>query len=434
MSQRIGSAGSRTYLRTALVALTIPALHVGCAAAPPPPPVTARADRASQLAAARRLAGEGWRATASAIYQTLLSADPNDDEARAGVARLEAWQGRYDDADARYRAILSRHPDDAEVRAGLVDTLLWRARWDDARAQIDEGLRRAPESAPLLERLARLHAWHGDAPRARAAIDRAARAAPDDPDLSVLRDRTFVGEARLIGRYDLFPASTADTGAVDLFVSQSLGRLTLVAHSEQSMRLVTGGTAYNGMYSLAASYAFGVGWGASLEAGFGAPAPVIPAWTARASVTAALARPLSASLAYAFWSYASGQRVQLVNPALSLTVTDTLRFEARYWLALVASPGLDLAAVHTAGLRAVWRVAPRVDVGAEYLFGNQVDRVPTADQLTTLQSHIGSAWLDWLASRAFGLRPLYRLERRENLTTGAAYLIHSVEASVYTRW
>jgi tetratricopeptide (TPR) repeat protein len=420
------------------------AASAGCASAPRPitPTPTAVRDgarpsaspRDALLSRARVLAAQGAYESAAGLYRLALAQSPADDEARAGLARTHAWSGRYEDAAALYRDILRRHPDDAEVRAGLVDTLLWRSLWSSARAELDEGLSRAPNAEPLLARRARLLAWSGDPAAAREAARRGLDIDPNDSSLRELDDRTFLGEARVVARNDFFPPGWSDTRALDVFVRHTLGRFTLAFHSEQSERLITGGTSYNGSYALTGAYSFAPGWGASLEVGVGAPAPVIPRWFGRAEVGAPLGRLASLALSYALWGYDAGQLLHLAAPTLAIQARDDLRLELRYWLAVAAFPALDPRVVHSAMLRGSWRMVPRLDLGFEYGYGAQIDRVPTPEMLTALVSHLGAISLDWLADRAFGLRPLYRFEHRTNQSNASAIVIHSAELGVYTRW
>ncbi len=415
---------------------------MGCASAPRPiatAPTTTRATtiaspRDALLARARALAEQGAYDAAGSLYRLAIEQAPADDEARAGLARTFAWSGRHEEAAVMYRDVLRRHPGDAEVRAGLIDTLLWRSLWTSARAEIDEGLARTPNAEPLLARRARLLAWSGDPSAARAAARQGLEIDPNDSSLRELDDRNFVGEARVVARNDFFPPGWNDTRALDVFVRHTLGRLTLAFHSEQSERLITGGTSYNASYSLTGAYSFAPGFGASLEVGVGAPAPVIPRWFGRLEVGAPIGQKAFLAASYALWGYDAGQTLHLAAPTLAIQARDDLRFELRYWLAVAAFPALDPRVVHSAMLRGSWRMVPRLDLGFEYGYGSQIDRVPTPEMLTALVSHLAALSLDWLADRAFGLRPLYRFEHRTNQSNASAIVIHSAELGVYTRW
>ncbi len=395
------------------------------------------------LADARRLAMDPQaRDTALAIYQVLLARDPHDDEARVALARLDAWELRYETALQRYRDVLRRHPDDAEVRAGVVDVLLWQRNPDAAWRELVAGLDRTPDSPDLLERRARILWFNGEREAALRDARRAYASGGRSESLLALRSQLFRGEARAIARYDLYPAGYADAPTFEFYFTQGWRRWTFFAHTEQSGRFASlgagAGLTYNALYQAGAAYSFGHGWSASLEGGVGAPAPVVPRWTVRVAGAAPIGRRVSVGLSDAVWGYDDGQLLNLVYANALVALTETVRAELRYWFAYVtvtpASGATTSDMVHSAGLRAMWRVTRPLELGLEYIYGGQLDRPPSATQLVTLRSEIVGVSADWLVRPDFGLRPYYRFEWRERPAAGDAIPIHTVELGAYYRW
>lgn len=369
-----------------------------------------------------------------------LSAQPTDDEARAELARVDAWDGRWAESEAGYREVLSRHPDDVESRAGLVDVFLWQSRWGEAEGEIDRGLARAPGSAPLLLRRARLAHWRGDAVAAARHLDEALRASPADQEVRAMRDVVFRGEARLVLRDEVFfaPAGTQGFPSADVAVLQAWRTLRLSARTEQSQRFGADASSrsYNGLHFLGLAWVPRAGWSAHVELGVGAPATAVPRWLGRVGLSAPLGSRLTASGSYSHWRYDSGQVVHLFNPALGVALTDALRVEARYWFAYVVAPGPGGAAVadgaSSFGLRVSWRPSTRFELGAEYTYGVQLDRLPVGLQLIAIRGHIVSVGADLRVAPALGLRPALRVELRTS--PGALLPIVGPELGVYTRW
>ena len=154
--------------------------------------------------------------------------------------------------------------------------------------------------------------------------------------------------------------------------------------------------------------------------------------------TAPLGARVVVGLSYSLWSYLDGQSAHIAFAHLEAALSARFRGELRYWFAAVVQPpsgAVDPAAVtHSLGLRGFWRLAPTVEVGAEYTYGGQLDRDPRTLQLIELRSQILGASLDWLINPRFGLRPGYRFESRERPRVGDSIPIHTLELGTYFRW
>lgn len=403
--------------------------------------IEAPAARDASLTEARARVADGDLDAARAIYERLLGADASDDEARFGLARLDAWQGRLAEAEATLRALLARRPRDADVRAALSDVVSWRGRVGEAEALVDEGLALDPGAAPLLARRATLRHRRGDEAAAIDDADRAEAGAPGDPDVRALRDRLFHGEARAIGRVELFSAGLPTLPAGELQLTQRIGRWSVGARTEHGARFAsaTGGRDYNATYAASVGRALGGGLVVSLDAGAGAPATAVPRWFAQLAGEGPLTSRLGARLALGHRAYPNGVDVELAAPALSFAPTDALLLSARYWLAIVRSPDAAVAAgadrarlVHSVGAGVRVTRGARLSFGFDWAYGAQLDLTPEIFRLTSVRAHVLDAWVDALVTRGFGLRPLYRFETRS--TDAFRYQVHALELAAYTRW
>ncbi len=430
-------------------------------------------DRDALLRDAHDRARSGDRDDARAELGWLLERNPDDDEARAALARLDAWDGRRDAAETADRAVLGRHPDDDETRAALVDLLLWRGDWTAAEGELAEGLRRRPGSSALLSRRARVDHWRGREIDATRAADAAEEASPEDPEVQTLRDRLFRGEARLIGRLDVFPSGYNNLPTAELWLTQNWHRWTFTARTLQASRPVTGGpssqvtTAYSALYALGASLTLGRGTHLGLEVGVGAPstaitqsaytgppttvpqsaagagsAATVPAVSVRPTLSVPITPWLAAELSYSFWYYSSGETVQIWNPVVTWQIDERFRLEGRAWVSYVVSvppAGLGLYTIAdvavSAGIRGGFHPMPRVDLALEYIRARQLDVSPGIYQLVSLSSNIAVASVDWLIDRRLGVRPLYRFESRTGSVNQSITIpVHTFEIGVYTRW
>lgn len=380
---------------------------------------------------------------AHSCYEAVLELDARDDETRAKLARMDAWGGRWSAAQRRYAEVLTRHPEDAEVRAGLVDVFLWQRRYEEAQTELDVGLRLNPDAVPLLVRQARLFLWQGEVAKAIAVADRAERIAPSDAEVRIVRDRMFHGEMRLGGQADFFPSGYSDLYASTLGITQFWRRFTLTAATALVQRYggQTGEPVTESLNQFGMAYPLGVGWLLGLELGWVPDATALPRVSARLTGTAPVTGWLSAVGAYSYWNYSDGKEVHIVQPSLTVSLQENVALDLNWWIAHVrASLGTDPQTervsdtVHSVGTRLRWRSLPKLDLGLEYVYGVQLDQSPALFQFLQLRSHIGSVFANWLISRSYGVRPLYRFERRANENQTNVVPIHTLESSFYFRW
>ncbi len=98
---------------------------------------------------------------AIALYRRYLDHRPEDDEARAAIARVLSWQGNYGAAIALYEDILSRRPVDHDVRIARARVTAWQKQWRRAQALYEEVLRDEPTNQEAKRGLADVLWWRG---------------------------------------------------------------------------------------------------------------------------------------------------------------------------------------------------------------------------------------------------------------------------------
>jgi hypothetical protein len=389
--------------------------------------------RESALLEAGELASNGHWADARAVYLWVLARHPDDAEALFGLARLDAWGACWALSEAEYRRVLAAHPGDADVRAGYIDLLIWRGRLDEAERVLREGP--DSKSPSLLARSARFAYWRGDATAAVRLADAAERGAPDDGDLRAMRDRMFLGEARLTVHFDKYPAGYPDLFSVATQILQRTGRLEVYGGPQLLVRYAgssTTKTVMDGRYPLGLAYHPALGATVGGEIAPGAPSNAIPVLSLKGWILSPIIGRLDAFFAYSFWYYSIGEVVQIFNPSLGIALPHEFRLDVRGWVALANLLGShgQSEAVGAAGAQLAWSATPRLDMGGTYTYGAEVDLSPTVTQLLKYRSHVATVYVDWLLGRHGGLRPLggvdYRIDQ--------AITIWSLEMSAYGRW
>ena len=136
------------------------------------------------LVQAGKLAREGRHTEAAEAYRAYLHEYPNDDEARASLAKVLSWQGQYDESERLYRDILSRHPQDLDVATALARVLGWQKRWADSMALYELVLKSAPNHMEAKRGLGDVLLWSG---RSEEALHQFELAQAQEPDPDVLK-------------------------------------------------------------------------------------------------------------------------------------------------------------------------------------------------------------------------------------------------------
>jgi YaiO family outer membrane protein len=211
--------------------------------------------------------------------------------------------------------------------------------------------------------------------------------------------------------------------------------------TEQAQKFAgPGQSSYNGSYVASLDYAIGPRLSLGIEAGFGAPAPVVPRWLVGASVTAPLVDRLWGSVSYGYRFYSNAGTstdVNVMHPCLGFAMSDSLEWVAHYWLAVVHFSDLggssqSLHWLNSAGLSLAYRPTTRISLTGMYSYGNQVDLNASIYQVTNYQSHFLSMFFDWFVATQWGWTALYQLEIRNLPSQSIA--IHTFELGTYLRW
>jgi len=82
---------------------------------------------------------------ARAALREWLAAHPEDDRARATLARVLTWQGQTDAALRLWRDLARRHPDDTDILLGLAQAHIQRGRWEAGLELLERVHRLAPD-------------------------------------------------------------------------------------------------------------------------------------------------------------------------------------------------------------------------------------------------------------------------------------------------
>lgn len=408
-----------------------------CAASQDDPEV---GTRDGAMLEAGTLTSEKRYAEARARLLWVLARYPDDPEAVAALARVDAWEGCWKLAEQGYNKLVREHPNDADTRGGLIDLLMWDGRYDEGAKMIQGGLANDPGSATMIAKQARLKHWQGDETEAVRLADQAEAMSPEDGDIRAMRDRMFLGEARVAGRVDHYPSAFHDQYSLGGQVLQRIHRYEVYGGVQLLERYGGSGTAPSTdlRYPVGVVYhpALGVALGAELA--IGAPAEAIPNVAARVGASAPITTRVAGSLSYSLWHYASEQLVNLINPSVNVVLKDGISLDLRLWLAAVRAPATDKSPAQSdlavsAGFQVSWSVHPRVDVAGGYTYGGQLELNPTIYQLLEAKSHTVFAVADILYDRKRGVRPLIGLERRA-LPSGEVLWIPSLEIGGYWRW
>jgi tetratricopeptide (TPR) repeat protein len=399
------------------------------------------------LAGGTYLSAKKWP-EARGVYIWMLSKDPNDMEALGALARVDAWDGCWQLSEREYARVLTAHPEDIDTRAGYVDLLTWQNRFNEAGRLLNEGLAADPDAAPLLIRRARMAYWRGDTLEAVHLADRAVQLSPEDGDLRAMRDKMFLGEARLTARLDHYPPGYQDLYTMSGQVLQRIGRYE-----------VYGGTAlvqrYGGadgvapvtdlQFPVGVLYHPALGFVLGAEIAIGAPAHAIPNFQGKVSLLAPIVPRWTGTFSYSFWNYSAGETVHIFAPGVSWTPLEKFRFDLTAYVSAVRIPDQrdalgNLKATASAslapaiGIQAAYVHSSRLEFAVGYTYGAELDQDPAVYQLLTIRQNAVHAYADYLFDRSFGMRPVVEFERRESTDSGAIALVESVELGAYYRW
>lgn len=397
---------------------------------------TVSSTREAALVEAGGFAANGRWADARAVYLWVLARYEDDPEALAGLARVDSWGGCWALAEREYRLVLAAHPEDSDVRAGYADLLMWRGHLDDAERAVAEGLALDPRAPSLLVRAGRFASWRGDAAAAARLGDLAVQGSPDDDEIRAIRDRFFLGEARLTGRADIYaPSQYQSVYTVTAQGLERVGRFEL-SGAAQLVDREGGGVppVHDARYPIGLTYHPAMGWSLGAEVALGAPAVAIPNVTVRGWLVMPVFGPVDASFSYDFWHFnAHDERVHLLNPGLGLALPKDLRLDVRAWIAVVQITAPKVGGA--AGAQLTWSPTPRIDLAATLTYGQELEPGLFLG-LDTYTGPSATVFSDVLINRHFGFRPVAGWQRLRS-DQGPAHTIitiYSAELGAYGRW
>lgn len=133
---------------------------------------------ADSHAAAERLAANGSNAAALAGFQKIVSANPDDIEARVWIGRLHAAMGHPQRAIDVFRSVLAVQPQHIQALVELGNALVAMGRYGEAGEVLDRAEKIAPDSPAVLAAQGRLHGGAGQRELSRAYYLRAAALEP----------------------------------------------------------------------------------------------------------------------------------------------------------------------------------------------------------------------------------------------------------------
>lgn len=358
-------------------------------------------DVPGRLAEAQKLEIGKQYAKSIAAYRRYLMEQPEDDEARAALARLLAWEGNHAEAVGLYRDILSRHPADVDVRISLALTLSWQKRFDEARQIYEAVLRENASQWDATKGIADITFWQGDRAKALALYESLYAANPDpevDRQIQAVKAELMmspraplgqdVGGLRLpyrdyakigYGHY-AYTKGIPDERNVLVEAGTSLGDKTLIARVEALNRFGFHDTPVSAeLYSPLWSRAWGyIGAQGTMNPSF-APnySAVGEVFQGLGTVHPALA-PLETAFGYRHLRYKK-DGIDLFMPGL------TVYFPFDMWLTEKIYFIPDTGAI-TLASQLTWRPQGRLQLFASGSFGTSGERIVATQDFTRVQS------------------------------------------------
>jgi cellulose synthase/poly-beta-1,6-N-acetylglucosamine synthase-like glycosyltransferase/predicted Zn-dependent protease len=122
--------------------------------------------RSDELALALALAWDNELTAALSEYQILTKADPNDIDARNGMARILSWTGDQSAAEGVFQETLTRSPNNPEALRGLAQVEDWLGHHRMAQTLLDQRLKDDPKDLEARRLLAQSLVWMGRPDRA----------------------------------------------------------------------------------------------------------------------------------------------------------------------------------------------------------------------------------------------------------------------------
>lgn len=319
------------------------------------------------FADAVQMANEGREAEALAAFQRLVSANPNDHQARLWIARLHERMGHPDLAEAVYRSVLLEDPKNVDAMLGVGSTLMAQYAPGEAIEVLERAEELAPQSDVVLASLGQAHRQAGRTERAIGYFERAAALAPNEQHLLSLEDarRAYLHRVETRGFSEQFSGATPDTRSGDVTVNIRLNDRTRVfgrgeVQRKFGVREERGGG--------------GVEWkwkGTTTLRGHVLVAPdkvVMPEGDYLGEIEYTDGRAIWAA-GFRHFDF-TGARVSVVSPSVAWPASDRLEIGVRYALSVTETNILlRRDAGHSLHLRGTYGWSPRLSILAGYAGG-----------------------------------------------------------------
>ena len=124
-----------------------------------------------------------WVEAPRAAYDALLARDPQDVDARLGLAQALAFAREYDAAIAEYDRVLGNSPGEMRALVGKSRVLGWAGRLTEGERVALQAVALDRSSADAWAALGQLYRWQERDPDAKEALATAAELAPTDAEI-----------------------------------------------------------------------------------------------------------------------------------------------------------------------------------------------------------------------------------------------------------
>lgn len=344
-----------------------------------------QAQAPDQRAEAERLARSGAHARALQQFQAIVTANPDDTEARLWIARLHGWMGHPERAIDVYRSIVAAAPQNVEALVGLGSELTTVGKLADAADALNRAEAIAADQPAVLAAQGRLHRVAGRSTLALAYYQRALALDIGNQETRDAYDAVRAMRAhRVEGTYyfEHFNVDVPDTHS---------GMLEVNARVSDSVRLFADGQ-YQRKFSRDENRAGGgIEWLAHrsvhVRAGalFGSNTEILP--DADASVDVEYYRRRVAWLGGVRYLHFTDTSSVVVSPGVTFGPNDRLALTLRYYRSQTQFRNLSGDAGNNGfSARATARAARRVRVNAGYVRGYEGLSIITFERLTELSA------------------------------------------------
>jgi YaiO family outer membrane protein len=318
------------------------------------------------LADAVQMANDGRDEEALAAFQRLVTANPNDREARIWIGRLHERMGHPERAEPVYRSVVLEDRTNVEALLGLASSLMAQNAPREALEALERAEELEPQNEAVLESLGQAHRRVGSPERAVGYFERVSSAAPTEQHQIWLegarRQHQHRVEAR--GFNEQFSGTAPDSSNGELAVNYRLNdRLRVFGRGEVQRKLGVREARGGG----------GAEWRWKQTLTLRAHALVAPDKVVMPEGD--FLGEVQYVYGPAVWTYTyrhfdiTGARVAVLTPSVSWPVMDRVDVTVRYALSVTESNTVSREIGHSVHLRGAYQWRPRISVLAGYAAG-----------------------------------------------------------------